>query len=471
MKKRILSVFLCAAMLCGLLGALLPTLAASGLTVSGSGCTGLTLTAAQLGELPTVRYTYSVINNYPTPKIVYAEGVLLSTILNKAGLKSSCTQLTFTASDGYQRTFTKEELLNDTRYYYPSVVSGSSSGGQQVSTIIALRYSEDGFSSLQATTPRLIMGQRRVNEQNNPWIVRDLYKIEASTASVAQWSAPGASPSPGTVPAGSDVTLSHPQIDNIKIYYTTDGSTPTLSSKMYNVSGTSFQPKLNVPITINQSCTVKAIAIGPGKQNSAVSTFTYTVSSSGGTFSDLSGYEWAAPAINGLAKAGVVSGVGGGKFNPGGYLQRSEGTKMIVLALGQQPTTYKGIFSDVAASAWYADYVQKAYNLNLIEGVGGGKFNPTGTLTREQLLAIIIRALGKDSQARAMNSASYLSQFASLSRISTWAYGYVALAEQLGLIEHGHIITTSGGKLSFDGMRSVTRAEAADMIWRMMGNR
>jgi len=63
----------------------------------------------------------------------------------------------------------------------------------------------------------------------------------------------------------------------VKIYYTTDSSTPDVNSTMYNVSATYYQPQLNVPITINQTTTIKAIAIGPGKTDSDVATWTYTV--------------------------------------------------------------------------------------------------------------------------------------------------------------------------------------------------
>ena len=53
--------------------------------------------------------------------------------------------------------------------------------------------------------------------------------------------------------------------DNASIYYTTDGSTPSTSSTLYTS-----------PITINQTTTVKAIAIAEGYTNSSVATATYT---------------------------------------------------------------------------------------------------------------------------------------------------------------------------------------------------
>ena len=63
----------------------------------------------------------------------------------------------------------------------------------------------------------------------------------------------------------------------MKIYYTTDGSTPTYSSYVYNPSTTYFQPDLIKPIDIRGNMTVKILVSGWGKKDSAVETLSYTV--------------------------------------------------------------------------------------------------------------------------------------------------------------------------------------------------
>ena len=50
--------------------------------------------------------------------------------------------------------------------------------------------------------------------------------------------------------------------ENASIYYTTDGSTPTKSSTLYTE-----------PITLTQNCTIKAIAVADGYENSEVATY------------------------------------------------------------------------------------------------------------------------------------------------------------------------------------------------------
>ena len=72
-------------------------------------------------------------------------------------------------------------------------------------------------------------------------------------------------PAPGTYSSSQTVTLSNTDA-NAKIYYTTDGSTPSASSILY--AG---------PIQVSTSETIKAIAIDPQLQNSLISSAAYVI--------------------------------------------------------------------------------------------------------------------------------------------------------------------------------------------------
>ena len=71
-------------------------------------------------------------------------------------------------------------------------------------------------------------------------------------------------------------------MDDDKIYYTTDGISPTIDSLMYNPIASRWQSSradifdtINHPIEITRDTTIKAITIGPGKMDSDVVTFSY----------------------------------------------------------------------------------------------------------------------------------------------------------------------------------------------------
>ena len=87
-----------------------------------------------------------------------------------------------------------------------------------------------------------------------------LYTINLPTAAP-----PTFSPAPGTSATTQTVTLADTTASSI-IYYTTDGSTPTISSTRYTV-----------PFAVSTTSTVKAIAVAPGIGTSAVASGTYTI--------------------------------------------------------------------------------------------------------------------------------------------------------------------------------------------------
>lgn len=76
---------------------------------------------------------------------------------------------------------------------------------------------------------------------------------------------PTFSPAAGSYGPSQSVTLSS-QTRNAKIYYTTNGTTPTTGSTLYSS-----------PITVSSTETVKAIAVTTGTHNSPVTSALYTI--------------------------------------------------------------------------------------------------------------------------------------------------------------------------------------------------
>ena len=86
------------------------------------------------------------------------------------------------------------------------------------------------------------------------------YTIVAPTAAM-----PGFSPAGGTYSSSQSVTITT-ATRSATIYYTTDGSMPTVNSKVYSGS-----------VTVGQSETIQAIAVASGYSNSAVGSAVYNI--------------------------------------------------------------------------------------------------------------------------------------------------------------------------------------------------
>lgn len=84
---------------------------------------------------------------------------------------------------------------------------------------------------------------------------------------VDQAATPTATPAAGAVAAGTEVTLAS-TTEGATIYFTTDGTTPSMASEVYNG-----------PITVSSAVTIKAIAVKDGIDGSAVLSAAYTISS------------------------------------------------------------------------------------------------------------------------------------------------------------------------------------------------
>ena len=107
-------------------------------------------------------------------------------------------------------------------------------------------------------------------------------------------------------------------------------------------------------------------------------------------FSDIDGHA-NRTAIETLAAAGIIDGMGDGRFAPDATMTRAQFSAITVRALGLRPAAVDA-FSDVGANAWYAPYVGTAYENGIIRGVGEGRFNPGGTITVREAEIMLARA-------------------------------------------------------------------------------
>ena len=101
------------------------------------------------------------------------------------------------------------------------------------------------------------------------------------------------------------------------------------------------------------------------------------------------------PAILRMASAKVVNGVGGGTFNPNGQLTREQAAAMLsrlAEALGKPLTGQSATFADMGSVSAYAlDPVGQMQATKIMSGVGDNTFAPQNPYTREQSIVTILR--------------------------------------------------------------------------------
>ena len=98
-------------------------------------------------------------------------------------------------------------------------------------------------------------------------------------------------------------------------------------------------------------------------------------------------------------------------------ITRAEFTFNAVKALGL-PLDGGTAFSDVPADAWYAGAVGTAYESGLVSGIGGGRFDPDREITRQEVMVIIYnmaKIAGFDGKTGSIAS------FADAAGVSEWA--------------------------------------------------
>ena len=175
-----------------------------------------------------------------------------------------------------------------------------------------------------------------------------------------------------------------------------------------------------------------------------------TVSAGAKDFTDDSSiaYKEAVDVISGI---GVVDGYSGGDFKPGEVLTRGAAAKIICnLILG--PTTASALsantapFKDVPVTNTFAGYITYCSQQGIINGYADGTFRPTGTLSGNAFMKMLLGALGYDSSIEKYTGAN-------------WNVAVIKQAVGIGLDD---------GNDEFVGSKAVTREEAALYAFNML---
>ena len=166
---------------------------------------------------------------------------------------------------------------------------------------------------------------------------------------------------------------------------------------------------------------------------------------------------WAKDYINRAADAGWVSGVGGGLFQPNGTLTRAMFVTMLAGLAGVDEADYPGsTFSDVPVGQWYAPSVAWAASEEIVSGTGSGRFEPNRNITRQEMAQIMASYLawkGVDTTP-GTDPADY--NIPDRADIAAWALDSVCFCYEKGLL--------SGRDTGFAPLANASRAEACVVL-------
>ena len=111
------------------------------------------------------------------------------------------------------------------------------------------------------------------------------------------------------------------------------------------------------------------------------------------SFTDVDIRAWYADAVTFITARDIAAGVGNGMFAPERVMTREEFAKLVASTFGFTWSGEKTIFSDVKRDSWYEQYVGALYEAGIISGIGNGKFGTGSFISRQDIATILYGAL------------------------------------------------------------------------------
>lgn len=177
-------------------------------------------------------------------------------------------------------------------------------------------------------------------------------------------------------------------------------------------------------------------------------------------FLDVPAGEWYHDAVEACAELELFNGTGAAKFSPEDTMTRAMLVTVLWRLDGKQNADKAAVFTDVPNDTWYTEAVAWAAENGIVNGVGDGKFDPDGNVTREQIATIFCRyaeSKGIDTQKKAD-----LSSYPDVAEVSDYAKDTMAWVNAMGLIVGNQI----GDTILLQPQSNATRAQVATIFVR-----
>ncbi|SHH97955.1 S-layer homology domain-containing protein [Sporobacter termitidis DSM 10068] len=172
-------------------------------------------------------------------------------------------------------------------------------------------------------------------------------------------------------------------------------------------------------------------------------------------FTDVKNTDWFYNAVGYVMTKGLFDTATPASFEPDAPMTRAMLATALYRLEGSPAVVSGGAFTDVPADAPDAKAVQWAFDSGIVQGDGGARFNPDGSITREQIAAMLCRyASYKKEDATPSGD---VSAFPDAADISAWAEDAMKWAVGQKLISG-----MGNGTLSPQG--TATRAQVAQIL-------
>lgn len=274
--------------------------------------------------------------------------------------------------------------------------------------------------------------------------------------------------------AKNGVTL----LDNLKTYQLEDGSflhtySGSGSNQMASeqgfygvvaalraIEGKNSLYRMSDAITVEGSVDI-TVKKGEGLEGKHKDVLPMPITAPGTTFEDIT-FSPNIAAIEALASRGIINGRSKKSFAPDANMTRAEFATIITRGLGLIEEDTK-VFSDVSSDKWYAGYIGTANKYGIVNGVGEGKFNPEGTITRQEAATMVARAAalcGLDTKMSNAEIRDVLAQFEDYVTVADWAMESMAFCYKKDIL--------SDSALKVEPKVQIQRSEIAQMLFNML---
>ena len=164
-------------------------------------------------------------------------------------------------------------------------------------------------------------------------------------------------------------------------------------------------------------------------------------------------------AILYLTSKGIINGTSAAKFSPDSSISRQQIAALLMRALGKVDNTAETTFTDVSKSSALYHAIASSQKHKIINGYSDNTFRGTNVISKAQIVTVSGRVLTSEMNYKAPGDINaYLGKYSDT--VPEYARSMAALATREGLV----VYRTDG---TFSGEKNMTRGDAAIILYRL----